>query len=966
MASLLGEDAIGLPQQAQQHDDWWEDVKYDYHFATTSAEEEDGGADYDDLVAAVGANRAEGFRIQISQMTLTSNQQLVKICVMTVSSVLSILGSGTILFFCRKKFHRLYHRLLFALSLCDLIFSISYLFQPYAIPYYYQVPYGHASSTRMCRVVGSVFLTFSLAGGLVSCSLALYFYMTVVLGKTEAYLVRRLEKLWYGTAMIVPLTLTVAGLMKDGINPDSYAKVCIFDGTPGQNPPDVAGFRIGMAWFGCVFLSSMVGFRSTYLVYSKVRDLTKMMERYNFQQPSSSQSINHNPPTNNITNTNINGINNTTTTTNNNNNNSNKKNSGNRDDATTPEVDNNDSNENTRHPNETDLSSSHPILTTTKLQSIFAEGYRRSFRAFGSFQSSGDRSSASGERSFLSSRTRRGLLRGSSLSGWVGGRGSAAGSSGGGSSSVLGTVVSQRRVAAVSTQAILYSLAYLNSMLWPTLVTIVSAALSKSTGELYALDLMAWAFHPLQGFLNFFVYIRPTFLQWRKNYPEKSIGWALWQILEFENTFIPRLPPQQQQQQQHSRLGNPWGSKRGGLTSASKSFRRPIYQNQVMGDEDEPKNNNDGNDIISDDEDEESRTQDSGDNHRKYRRSNNSHGKYSLEVVDELHLEDSFDITDNNEEDLDEDVDRVTKPFQKQKRRISQDRSHLKDNCDEQAAVTVASVSAVIMDEESTAEVDNLNPTTEGVDNKSRLKTGPGSRRSWIEGRRRSSVTITRRDTRRSSMSIDQVRRMSEGVSSFFFLDAEPEVLQHLEHEVARNHSAAVSSSPPQPSIDTAPLSRGKNVRSTSQPIPDTINKSSSAGLRRGVVSLSSGTDGRSSREVGLGRRVDWLSRAWSPFWNANELEENGERPQHDEQPAVIDPNHNYDPPPTSEMPDGSMKDDDCSTGSHTEKLDNCVGNPQQVSEVILDHSRSDDSRFQEARDDNQDDQLDERSIVSS
>ncbi|CAB9520566.1 unknown protein [Seminavis robusta] len=83
------------------------------------------------------------------------------------------------------------------------------------------------------------------------------------------------------------------------------------------------------------------------------------------------------------------------------------------------------------------------------------------------------------------------------------------------------------RIRQVATQAILYSLVYLNTFIWP----IVSGALGNkpftgyTTSEImtefvspayFAFHVFFWISYPLQGFLDFFVYTRVKVQEWKR------------------------------------------------------------------------------------------------------------------------------------------------------------------------------------------------------------------------------------------------------------------------------------------------------------------------------------------------------------------------------------------------------------------------------------------------------------------
>ncbi|CAB9510056.1 expressed unknown protein [Seminavis robusta] len=96
----------------------------------------------------------------------------------------------------------------------------------------------------------------------------------------------------------------------------------------------------------------------------------------------------------------------------------------------------------------------------------------------------------------------------------------------------------QKRILQVRTQAILYALIYFNSGIWFTVLGGLSGVMDpqqiqeqKSQPFLYTLQVLSAFFGPLQGFLNFFVYIRPKVARWRTVEPDMSLVWIWRQIL---------------------------------------------------------------------------------------------------------------------------------------------------------------------------------------------------------------------------------------------------------------------------------------------------------------------------------------------------------------------------------------------------------------------------------------------------
>jgi hypothetical protein len=82
---------------------------------------------------------------------------------------------------------------------------------------------------------------------------------------------------------------------------------------------------------------------------------------------------------------------------------------------------------------------------------------------------------------------------------------------------------------AVANRAVLYSLIYFNTVIWPILVKIVETKTGAEAADqvsmgVYTLLLLSWCLYPLQGFFNLMVYIRPHMYAWRRVRPK---DWSL-------------------------------------------------------------------------------------------------------------------------------------------------------------------------------------------------------------------------------------------------------------------------------------------------------------------------------------------------------------------------------------------------------------------------------------------------------
>jgi hypothetical protein len=157
-----------------------------------------------------------------------------------------------------------------------------------------------------------------------------------------------------------------------------------------------------------------------------------------------------------------------------------------------------------------------------------------------------------------------------------------------------------QRLQLIASQTFLYVGAFFLCATWSFLLRIMESVSYNAEDEntlFPLLVLQAW-FLPLQGFFNVFIYIRPKYLKHRRQYPEESRVWALRRSIHGEDDVQPsRCHPnataekqQQQQQQQQSidaeaplnDVGKQDSRKREqerDTTDTTSAFSRPLPRN---------------------------------------------------------------------------------------------------------------------------------------------------------------------------------------------------------------------------------------------------------------------------------------------------------------------------------------------------------------------------------------------------
>lgn len=102
------------------------------------------------------------------------------------------------------------------------------------------------------------------------------------------------------------------------------------------------------------------------------------------------------------------------------------------------------------------------------------------------------------------------------------------------------SAAAERRLRSVAIQSLFYTGIYINTFLWPVIGAMVvsfedDAVERRGEPGLFALQWALWFFLPLQGALNFLVYIRPRYMAWRNHLPDEPFSVVLKQALSADD-----------------------------------------------------------------------------------------------------------------------------------------------------------------------------------------------------------------------------------------------------------------------------------------------------------------------------------------------------------------------------------------------------------------------------------------------
>jgi hypothetical protein len=218
--------------------------------------------------------------------------QIARIVAQTISSILSILGSSSLLCMARRNLDKVYNRQVSVLSVYDILFSVHVMLQPWLSPSGVAMT-SSIGTTASCTGMALFAIHTYLSVVFSNCTLSLYFLLRVVYGWQDRTIVSRFELPAYALAMLGPLVISIPAFVTESLNPDQFLKMCFVDGYPKgclDEGGDVCtrGSRITvfLSFFmgGIVMCASMVGFFGTYQVYNSVRKRIKSSAKYSFQR----------------------------------------------------------------------------------------------------------------------------------------------------------------------------------------------------------------------------------------------------------------------------------------------------------------------------------------------------------------------------------------------------------------------------------------------------------------------------------------------------------------------------------------------------------------------------------------------------------------------------------------------------------------------------------------------------------
>lgn len=208
------------------------------------------------------------------------------------SASLSIYGSLSAMFLiCRnRKLKELYHRLIFGLSVSDLILSLTVIVQFFLARRDLGYPIARGT-VKTCDAVGFLF-QYYISSSIYNAELSLYFVAKVRYNMTDRQFSKRFEPYLHIFPFLIPTIFGIIGIAFSLFNPSFTLRVCDFwvypadctirDDVPCERTNTNVIIVVGYVVLAVYGLSAVIGVGGTWVVYRTVKKQLRVMESYSF------------------------------------------------------------------------------------------------------------------------------------------------------------------------------------------------------------------------------------------------------------------------------------------------------------------------------------------------------------------------------------------------------------------------------------------------------------------------------------------------------------------------------------------------------------------------------------------------------------------------------------------------------------------------------------------------------------
>jgi hypothetical protein len=202
--------------------------------------------------------------------TLSDGQEKILSLLPIMSGLLSISGSATIIYMTsrrggknehqrkRKKWTP-YTRLLFGMSCCDIVGSVTLILTPFLLPAKTSQRVWSLGNDATCSVLGFLY-QLSLSGMLYNAFLSFYFVLTARYGWKNKQFARTMEPAFHIVSIGYPLATATAGSIMDIYHEMELGQMCWITNYPENCEQDEAadvdcqGFQIAWIFRGTILL----------------------------------------------------------------------------------------------------------------------------------------------------------------------------------------------------------------------------------------------------------------------------------------------------------------------------------------------------------------------------------------------------------------------------------------------------------------------------------------------------------------------------------------------------------------------------------------------------------------------------------------------------------------------------------------------------------------------------------------
>ena len=262
--------------------------------------------DMDAAVAFTGAN--ETAAEDLSQVVMGNDRYIPLMLLSTMSSLLSIFGSSCIIYLSSRPVSRrkIFQRLLFSLSMADLVSSTACLMMPLAVPEYLGY-FAAVGNHKTCAAAGFFMLVADKAGCCYNAYISLQFLLVVKWRYKESDFTVTQAIVGHAVALLVPTAIDIAAVATQSINPSRvYNNVCVYDVSPWGCAVDgdedcTRSNLVAEGWFmrvtfGFYTLIAFVGFAATFMVWLTVRGTVRKSNAYRFENQAKESIVKQQHP----------------------------------------------------------------------------------------------------------------------------------------------------------------------------------------------------------------------------------------------------------------------------------------------------------------------------------------------------------------------------------------------------------------------------------------------------------------------------------------------------------------------------------------------------------------------------------------------------------------------------------------------------------------------------------------------